>query len=182
MRRTILLALAWCIALPCLSPAQSFETESGHAEFESEVPLHSFVGTSEHLVGKISLQDSTVDFYLDLTTLDTGNDKRDKDMRETLDTDKYPFAEFYGKLVSGFNPKIDDEQKIEVRGEFTVHNVSKEVTIEGILQRTENGLSVRADWTLNMTDYDIKPPGILFYRVEEKIDIQIEALLKPLKQ
>ncbi len=182
MRRIILLALAWCIALPCLIQAQGFETESGRAEFESEVPLHSFVGTSEHLVGKISLRDSTVDFYLDLTTLDTGNDKRDKDMRETLETDKYPFAEFYGKLVSGFDPDIDKEQKVEVRGEFTIHNVSNEITIEGILQRTENGLSVRADWTLDMTDYNIKPPGILFYRVEENIDIQIEALLKPTKQ
>lgn len=182
MRRLIILALAWCIILPCLSQAQSFKTESGHAEFESEVPLHSFVGTSENLVGKISLQDSTVDFYLDLTTLNTGNDKRDKDMRETLETDKYPFAEFYGKLVSSFDANINKVQNVKVQGKFTIHNVSKEVTIEGTLERTDDGLSVVADWTLNMTDYNIKPPGILFYRVDEKIDIKIEALLKPTKQ
>lgn len=182
MRRLVLLVLAWFITLPCLTQSQSFKTETGHAEFESEVPLHSFVGTSDHLVGKISLQDSIVDFYLDLTTLDTGNDKRDKDMRETLETDKYPFAEFYGKLVSEFDPDQNKEQQVKVDGEFTIHNVTKETSINGTLQRTSDGLRVKADWTLNMTDYNIKPPGILFYRVEEKIDIQIEAFLKPINQ
>lgn len=182
MRQLLLATLLWFIALPSITQSQSFKTESGHAEFKSEVPLHSFVGSSDHLVGKISLQDSVVDFYLDLTTLDTGNDKRDKDMRETLETEKYPFAEFFGKLVTDFNPDKSSKQKVMVSGEFTIHNVTKETTIQGTLQKTDDGLSVEANWTLDMTDYNIKPPGILFYRVEEKIDIQIKALLKPLKQ
>ena len=157
---------------------QSFKTETGHAEFESSVPLHSFTGTSDYLVGKISLQDSTVDFYLDLTTLDTGNDKRDKDMRETLETDKYPFAEFYGTLVSEIDPDTAAKQEVSVRGTFTIHNVSRDVTINGTIQMKPEGMMVVAEWTLNMTDYNIKPPGILFYRVEENIDIEIRALLK----
>jgi len=180
MRRLLLTVIAACILAPGSAFAQSYKTETGQAEFESSVPLHSFTGTSEHLVGKITLQDSTVDFYLDLTTLDTGNDKRDKDMRETLETDKYPFAEFFGKLISGFNPDTTGRQEVTVRGEFTIHNITREVTITGTLQKKPDGLLVKAGWTLNMTDYNIKPPGILFYRVEENIDIQIEALLKPI--
>lgn len=180
MKRILLAVIACCFIIPASALSQAYKTESGHAEFESSVPLHSFVGTSDHLVGKITLQDSTVDFYLDLTTLDTGNDKRDKDMRETLETDKYPFAEFYGKLVTDFNADTGAEQKVTVRGEFTIHNVTKEVTISGTMQKKEEGLLVKAAWTLDMTDYNIKPPGILFYRVEENIDIKIEALLKPI--
>lgn len=182
MKRVIFLAFVWSVILPCLIFAQSFKTETGHAEFESSVPLHSFVGTSDHLVGQISLQDSIVDFYLDLTTLDTGNNKRDKDMRETLETDSYPFAEFYGKIVSPFDPDKSEPQPATVEGEFSIHNVTKEVTIEGFLQKTPDGLQLETEWTLNMTDYNIEPPGILFYRVEENIDIKIEALLKPLNQ
>lgn len=179
MRRLLLTVLVFGILSAGSAYSQAFITESGHAEFESSVPLHSFTGTSDHLVGKIALKDSIVDFYLDLTTLDTGNDKRDKDMRETLETDKYPFAEFYGKLISDFNPDTATEQKATVVGEFTIHNVTKDVRISGILQKKAEGLFLKAEWTLNMTDYNIKPPGILFYRVEENIDIQIEALLKP---
>lgn len=159
----------------------AFKTENGHAEFHSEVPLHSFTGTSEHLVGKITLPDSTVDFYLDLTTLDTGIDNRDKDMRETLNTQKYPFASFYGKLITPFNPDTTTEQEAQVQGTFKIHGVEHEVTIEGSLQMTPDGLRVKAAWTLDIKEYDIKPPGILFYRVDKNQDIKINALLQPIE-
>lgn len=173
-----------CLVLQAPLPmnAQSFKTESGFTEFKSEVPLHSFRGSSEYLVGKISLADSTVDFYLDLTTLDTGNNKRDKDMQETLNTEKFPFAEFYGKLSPSFDFTTEEPQSVRVTGNFTIHDVTKEISIDGTLQRTDKGLKVTAAWTLDMTAYNIKPPGILFYRVDKNIDIQIKALLEPLNQ
>lgn len=180
MRRLLLSVLTFCFVTAGTAYPQVYKTDSGHAEFKSSVPLHSFKGTSDYLAGRISLQDSTVDFYLDLTTLDTGNDKRDKDMRETLETERYPFAEFYGKLISDFNPDSAAKQKVTVRGSFTIHNITRQVTIDGTLQLKPEGLLVEATWVLDMTNYDIKPPGILFYRVEENIDIRIVAMLKPL--
>lgn len=179
---TALLGLVFlflCQPIPGLS--QSFKTESGHVKFHSTVPLHSFTGVSNRLVGKINLADSTVDFYVDVHTLDTGIGKRDRDMLETLDADQYPFAEFYGKLVSDFNPDNPDPQEVTVKGKFTVHGVSQQVHITGTLQKTEKGLQVTASWTLNMKDYNIKPPGILFYRVSEKIDLSLSTTLPPLK-
>jgi polyisoprenoid-binding protein YceI len=167
------------IILPTVIQAQAYLTKTGHVEFDSSVPLHSFTGESDHLVGKISLADSTVDFYVDVNTLKTGINKRDKDMLETLEAEKYPFAEFYGKIVSSFDPQSNGPQNVTVQGDFTVHGVSNQVTIDGKLQKTPDGLQVVASWTLNMEDYNIKPPGILFYRVNEKIDISISATLPP---
>lgn len=161
---------------------QTYMTKSGHAEFDSSVPLHSFTGKSDHLVGKINLDDSTVDFYLDVNTLETGISKRDKDMLETLEAEEYPFAEFFGKLNSPFDPDKEGAQKVTVDGEFTVHGVTKEISVEGTLENTSEGLQLDAAWTLNMEDYNIEPPGILFYRVSEEIDIRINALLKPTEQ
>lgn len=160
------------------SYGQAYMTESGHAEFESSVPLHSFTGESDRLVGKINLEDSVVDFYLDVNTLYTGNNKRDKDMMETLEAEEYPFAEFYGKLV-GYNHGARGVQEVTAEGEFTIHGVSREVSIDGTLEETSDGLQLTSTWTLNMEDHDIEPPGILFYRVSEEIKIQIEATLKP---
>lgn len=175
LRRCLFLILL----LPFAVQAQVFKTESGHVEFESSVPLHSFTGVSNHLVGKINLADSTVDFYVDLHTLDTGIGKRDNDMLETLEAEKFPFAEFFGKLVSGFNPDSSGVQNVTVKGDFTVHGVTNPVTIDGTLQKTDEGLQVKASWTINMKDYNIKPPGILFYRVSELIPVSINATLQP---
>lgn len=163
--------------LPGLLMAQQYMTETGHAEFHSSVPLHSFTGVSNNLVGLINLDDATVDFYVDLTTFDTGINKRDKDMRETLETDQYPFTEFFGKLVSDFDIQDSSSQPATVRGEFTIHGVTREVEIDGTLQKTSEGLELQASWIINIEDYDIEPPGILFYRVDENQDVEIEATL-----
>lgn len=160
---------------------QAFMTKAGHVEFHSSVPLHSFTGTSDYLTGKINLDDSTVDFYVDVTTLKTGIGKRDNDMLETLEAKKYPFAEFYGKLSSDFNPDISKPQNVTVKGDMTIHGVTRRVTIDGTLQKTADGLQVRAKWTTNMRDYKVEPPGILFYRVSEDINISLSATLSPVK-
>lgn len=177
--RRVILVLLFCY--PCLAEAQTYKTESGDIEFTSSVPLHSFTGVSDKLVGQINLADSTVDFYVDLNTLKTGISKRDRDMLNTLEADKYPFAEFYGKLVSGFSLNSTEPQKVTVEGTFKVHDVSREVSINGVLQNSDDGLQVMADWTLDMEDYDIRPPGILFYRVSEIIEVSIDTILPKVK-
>lgn len=158
---------------------KSFFTDHGLAEFTSSVPLHEFTGTSERLVGRISLADSTVDFYLDLETLETGIGKRDKDMKRTLETDQYPFGEFFGKLVSPFDPKRADAQYAEAHGDFSIHGVTRSVEITGTLRLDSLGLHLEADWELNLEDYDIEPPSLLIVRVDEIQKLHIKATLRP---
>lgn len=157
--------------------SQSYMTKSGHVEFDSSVPLHSFTGISDQLVGKISMADSTVDFYVDVHTIKTGNSKRDEDMLETLEANEYPFAEFFGKLTSSFDPNSSEPQKVTVEGKFSVHGVTNSLSIQGTLLNNGSDLEVNASWTLDMSDYKVKPPGILFYRVSEEVNISIKASL-----
>lgn len=156
---------------------QSFYTENGTATFYSEIPLHTFSGSSEYLTGKIDLGNGIIDFYLDLTTLKTGIAKRDRDMRETLETDKYPFAEFYGELVTPFNPD-SSAQEVTVKGSFKIHGVKKDTSYTGTLEMTPQGLKLSAKWVLELEDYNIEPPSLLFVKVDQEQRIEIDALLK----
>ena len=179
-RPSICLTLIFMLlGAPSLALSQVYMTRAGHAEFSSHVPLHTFTGISDHLIGQIKLDDATVDFYLDLETLRTGIGKRDRDMRETLETDQFPFAEFFGKLITSFDPSSSAAQPARVRGEFTVHGVTREVEIEGTLQPVGDGLKVEATWQINLKDYNIEPPSLLIMRVEETVDIRINAVLPP---
>lgn len=156
-----------------------YVTESGHAEFTSRVPLHTFTGESEHLVGMIDFQESMIDFYLDLNTLETGIGRRDRDMFRTLDVDNYPFAEFTGTLETPFDEETSGRQFVEASGEFTVHGVTRSVSIEGHMEWQGDHLRLEAEWVLLLDDYNIEPPGILFYRVSDEQEIRIEAVLEP---
>jgi len=154
-------------------------TDSGVAEFTSSVPLHTFTGSSGNLTGMIDLQENIVDFYLDLNTLKTGIGRRDRDMYRTLNVDDYPFAEFSGTLQSPFDEDNAGQQVAIVEGDFTIHGVTRQIRIEGELQKQGDNLHLAAEWIILLEDYDLEPPGILFYRVTEEQEVRIEAVLEP---
>ncbi len=162
--------------------AQSYYAENGDVVFLSKVPLHDFEGSSSNLVGLINLDENILDFYLDLETLDTGNGKRDKDMKLTLETDEYPFAEFYGTLVSPFDINNTEPQLAIAKGDFKIHGETQEVEIEGTLQMTDEGLVLKAAWILNLEDYKIEPPRLLIVKVDENQEINIEIVLTPYEE
>lgn len=152
-------------------------THSGTAEFTSSVPLHTFTGKSDHLIGMIDFEENLIDFYLDLNTIRTGIDRRDRDFFRTLKVDQYPFAEFTGSFETVPEQSLNEEIPVKVTGDFTIHGVTKQIQVDGIIKKTENGLHLEAGWILLLADYEIEPPGILFYRVNEEQNIQIKAML-----
>ncbi|MDA0379134.1 MAG: YceI family protein [Bacteroidetes bacterium] len=158
---------------------QAFQHDGGHVEFVSNVPLHSFTGVSDKLVGRIDLDGNTVDFYVDLNTLDTGNGKRDKDMRKTLDTAKYPFAEFFGAFSTLPDPQRAGPQDVEVSGRFTIHGVTKTIRVPGTATFGPQGLRIQAAWILRLDDYNIEPPSLLIIKVDDEQEISLDILLKP---
>lgn len=159
-----------------------FHTQSGRAEFTSSVPLHTFTGQSDHLTGMIDLQENVVDFYLDLSTLETGLRRRDRDMRRTLKVEQYPFAEFTGQLQGRFDPRVPESQPVTAVGEFTIHGVTKPLEIDGTLTPNGEGVQLEAGWTLLLEEYEIEPPGLLFYRVQQEQTIEIHAELMAVKK
>jgi len=174
----ILLALVWLTSVgPQRAMAQAFFSDIGHVEFLSDVPLHDFVGTSEVLTGRVDLAEGTVDFFVDLNTLDTGNGKRDKDMRKTLNTDDYPFAEFFGRLLTEVDPESSEAQEVEVEGEFSIHGITRPIRVPGTIMFTDEGMRIAASWILLLDDYEIEPPRLLFLKVDQEQVITIDILL-----
>ncbi len=174
--RTALFTVVFFL-LHTVTYGQVFKTDSGLAKFTSSVPLHEFKGTSSYLIGMVDFDENLVDFYLDLETLKTGNSRRDRDMYNTLNVEEYPFAEFTGKLDTPFDFSSNEKQQVIVSGEFTIHGISCEMTIKGSLQKQNGILLLEAEWVHDITDHDIEPPGILFYRVRDEMDVRIEATL-----
>ncbi len=171
------LAFAILIYSNGLSLAQQYYTTNGFVEFVSRASIETFTGTSNNLNGLIDLATGDVDFYIDLNTISTGISLRDEHMRESyLETKKYPFAEFVGKL-NGFNPSVNDTQNVIVSGEFTIHGVKKQRTIQGRLLLNGDTLSIEANWPVLLSDHNISIPKIMFLKLADSQDVIIRATL-----
>lgn len=157
--------------------AQSFYTEAGNVVFISRAPLLEFEGKSNHLTGIIDFTTDLLDFYLDLNTLDTGIDLRNRHMRESyLETSKYPFAEFTGTFVPKIDWTINTPQKVEANGKFTIHGVSNNIQIMGSVTTVNNNeVIIEAEWTVLLSDYNIRIPRVVFYELSEVQTVKIIA-------
>ncbi len=149
--------MALLLLLPCFAAGQTYQTDSGHAEFTGHTPLFSFKGSSDSLSGSVDIADSTVQFTLPVKTLDTGNNKRDRDMMNVLEANKFPNATFEGKITSSFNPDKLSKQEVTVKGTFTIHGVSQslEIPVPYSLMIINSKLRPRGNKNLPLTIWNL---------------------------
>lgn len=160
--------------------AQSFTTNAGEITFVSKASKLTFNGTSKQLQGLIDFDKNLVDFYLDLASLTTGNRLRDKHMRDNyLEISEYPFAEFTGSIISPFDLQAETSQEVTVEGEFTIHGVTKFISVSGTLQKKGVNLLLNASWKVKLGDYNIGIPKLMFLELSETQDLSISATLSP---
>lgn len=173
----------WLLVCFCchFSLAQVFQANEGKVVFLSKAPLSQFEGKSDKLKGLIDLEKNLVDFYLDLNTLQTGINLRDKHMRDNyLETKKYPFAEFTGKIVSpSVTSLFADSETADVttEGVFKLHGVEKNITVKGSLQRQGEQLLLKASFSVLLTDFNIKKPSLVVYELADEQKVTLEVVL-----
>jgi polyisoprenoid-binding protein YceI len=174
MKKTILSIL--CMAA-ITAYAQVYTTDNGYAKFDASTSMSSYSGETNSLAGSINLETRAIEFKVPVDSIKTGNGARDKDMYELLKTDEYPYITFEGVLTTDFDPE-GDRQKAVAKGNFTIRDHSRDITVEGTLEKTGQGLELLASWTLMITDYNIERPSIFFVKVKDVHELSINALLK----
>ena len=181
---TLLFSVFWVSATmvlinPNQTQAQAFTATDGYVAFTSRAPLLEFQGKSNQLAGLVDLDQNLLDFYVDLTTIDTGIRLRNKHMNDSyLETDKFPFAEFTGMLSGLPDLTLSAPQPAVAEGTFTIHGVSREIRVEGTLEAVPEGLQLNAAWTVLLDDYNIRRPKVVFYELAEEQEVEISILLR----
>ncbi len=159
--------------------AQVFKADTGHAEVKGTNGMSSYTGVSDQLRGTINLKKQSANFHLPLKTLKTGISMRDRHMRSTLETDKYPEAHFKGKIISEF-PKPGNSSQVTVNGVFTIHGETHPIQVAGKVTQKNQKIRVKASFPLNITDYGMERPGFWFAKVNDKHTITINITLSQL--
>jgi polyisoprenoid-binding protein YceI len=170
-----------CFGFPFYSAlAQEFKTDKGKVEFLSKASLNEFTGKSGDLNGLVDLDKNVLDFFIDLNTIKTGVGLRDRHMRENyLETKKFPFAEFTGKIEENIQLARGESKAVTARGKFKIHGVERTITVPGKLTRiSDKELKLEANFKVLLSDYKIDIPTVVFYELAEDQQITINALLK----
>ncbi len=161
------------------------KTAENMVKFVSDAPIEDFEGVTSSIDGYLFwegndlLNQSELYFEVDLNTVDTGIGLRNRHMRENyLHTDKYPKTHFTAKLIKA-EKKSDNEYEVEAEGKFFVHGVEKQKEISGKLTKIDNDkYKISANFVVALSDYNIEVPSIMFYKINENMDLTVEFYLK----
>ena len=158
------------------------------AKFISRAPLEEFEGITEDIDGYLYWEDDSLfknnEFYFEvnLNTLDTGIGLRNRHMRERyLETDKWPVASYQGKIVEV--AKSDSAgltvYEVQTQGTFSVHGVERDIEVAGTVEMLEAGLMrIKAAFQIELPDYNIKIPQVMFFKLNKVIKIRVMFHLK----
>ena len=171
----LLIALLW---FSLSTEAQVLTVGKGTAAVNGKTSMASYTGSSDSLEGTLNLDNGAVSFKILLESIKTGNGSRDKDMYKALEINEFPYATFEGNLGKDFDIELEQNQKILVKGTFTIHGVAHPLEVTVDLKPTSEGVLFYTFWPINITDHDIKRPSVFFMKVQDEHQIVIEGVLE----
>jgi polyisoprenoid-binding protein YceI len=121
----------------------------------------------------------TSTFSVDLTTLNSDQDRRDNRVQEALETGTFPTATFTVERISAVDSTLppEQEQSFTMTGTLDLHGVEKEITWEVEARREGNVITALATTNFLYVDFGITPPNIGgFVSVEDDVTLQMQII------
>ena len=192
---TIVAALA-CLVLTGLGPSP-VAAESAHwvpvagqslVSFDASFPPGDFSGFGRDLTGDFEADASDlgqgVTGYLSVQvkTISTGSDGRDKDMYKALSVDRYPTIYFVIQTVEApsFPLGVGDHHDtlLTIQGRLSIAGIERVKRFSGRIRFKQGKLWVRGESRFKMSDFGIKPPQYLLFRVKDEVGVGFDLLLE----
>jgi len=183
MVRFALLVLAGLgLTTPATSqvPIRPGTVREGTLSFDGHASTGDFVGKTSTVTGEITgaatLPEVTGWVEAPVNTLDTDNNRRDRDLNKSMESDKFPTMRFElaGAVARGV---LADSMDVTLRGRLMIHGVTKDVELPAALVFLGDGVRVRSTFPLNLKDHKIgglsKFLGVL--KMSEKIEVHVDV-------
>ncbi len=171
-----------CHLLPCSTSAQNntITGNNGKLRFTSEAPLELIKATSDKLRGAIDQSKNTFAFAVEINSFKgfNGDLQREHFHENYMETDLFPNATFSGKFIEQVDFSVNGNYEVRAKGFFTVHGVSKERIIRGMLTVKNGTINIISGFSVRLEDHDIKVPKIVYEKIAEEIKVDISIQFK----
>jgi polyisoprenoid-binding protein YceI len=174
-----LLAASLSAATYAVDPAGSV------VKFHLDHKMHTTDGRSSQIEGKAVLGDDgkvQTMIRIPVASFDTADANRDSHMRETLEAGKFPYVVFKGVTSLAVPVAYGKELDAKLDGELDFHGVKRPLAVAAKITVGQDGTAaVKAKFPVNLEAHKIERPSLLFIKVAENVDLDVELKLKAAK-
>ena len=176
-------ALAALAIFPAAAEAKSYQAIKGESSltYVLQHPMHLIKGVNRDVACTVELSDDTVSSVIRVSArvrdFDSGNSSRDSHAMEAVGGMKFPKVEFASRSV-----RRDSAAGVAgyiVAGDLTFHGVTRPVEFHVVPGEANDRITIRGTFIIRLSDYGVKPPGLLFVKVKDEMTLRIDLASKP---
>ncbi|MFT3827990.1 MAG: YceI family protein [Chitinophagaceae bacterium] len=161
--------------------AQTYMTRNGEIRFFSKTPLEDIKADNKQVYTAIDLTKKTIAFTLLLKGFLFEKQLMQDHFNENyVESDKYPKAIFTG-TIDGNVSASPGTYNVQVKGQLTLHGVTKELTAPATLEITAGKLNGKSSFLITPSDYNIQIPSLVRDKIAKQIAVQVLAECTPVK-
>jgi len=156
--------------------AQRFIGKNGEINFFSETPIENISAVNKNVSAVFDASTNDLVFQLNITDFKFPIALMQEHFNENyLESDIYPSSTFSGKVINIENGNAT------VQGDLKIHGVSNRIKVDGAMITDKELVSILAEFTVKLEDYNIEIPRIVMYKIAEEIDVRVNIKLKEIK-
>jgi len=162
--------------------AQLCMTRSGFIGFYSKTVMEDIIAENNQVYGVIDVSKKNLAF----TALLKGFIFRKELMQEHfnenyVESDKYPKTTFTGVYTGDVSLTTDGVYKIMVKGNLTLHNITKEIEVPATLEVSNGKVTGKSEFKLKPGDFNITIPSLVRDKIQNEIDVHVKIDCNPSK-
>jgi hypothetical protein len=156
-----------------------FYAKDGVISFRSEAQQELIRASSSNMVGILDTRNRTFVFKVVVRTFKGFNSALQLEHfnEKYLESEKFPEALFTGKIIEDLDLSIEGNYEVRAKGKLKIHGVEMERIIRCKVTSKDNRLFIESQFTILLSDHDIKIPRVVHEKIASEIQVEIKAEL-----
>ncbi len=163
--------------------AQKYVTKNGNISFYSKTPIENIDAHNKQVNAALNSKTGEFVFKVLIKSFEFEKALMQEHFNENyMESDKFPNSTFDGQMfnVENINFSKNGTHEIKVKGMLSIHGISQEVEEKGTIIIRNGEVRAKAMFSVLLKDYDIKVPKAVTKNIAERIDIDVDVLMKAL--
>ncbi|HET7896480.1 MAG TPA: YceI family protein [Flavisolibacter sp.] len=183
LKRSFVFVLGFLAFAMAAHAQDRYFTKTGTVVFTSKAPLEDIVATNKTVTAVLDTKTSALQFSVQMKSFEFEKALMQEHFNDKyVESDKFPEAAFRGAVVGNTaNYAKDGTYNVRVKGKLTIHNITKEVEVPGVIKVSNGKIEAISTFSVLASDYKIAIPSGVKEKVSNTIQIVVNAKLDPLK-
>ncbi|NUQ24506.1 MAG: YceI family protein [Saprospiraceae bacterium] len=184
MKKGILLSLMSLFFVVSMS-GQKYFTRDGKISFFSDTPLEKIEAHNSKATSVLDASNGNLEFAVLIKAFQFEKALMQEHFNENyMESSKFPKSSFKGKVtnIKDINLKKDGEYNATVKGQLTIHGVTKDVETTGKFVVAGGKISAKSAFNVAVADYNITIPAVVRDNIAKTVKIAVDIKFEELKQ